>query len=128
MKKSISYPFSILIISLFIFSCTPQQQEFSVEYEKITLENGLEVIFHQDDSDPVTAVALTFHVGSSRELEGKTGFAHLFEHLLFLESENLGKGGLDKMSSRIGGSGQMDQQVEIVLIIFKQYRMMHLKK
>lgn len=71
----------------------------------MTLDNGLEVIFHQDDSDPVTAVALTFHVGSSRELEGKTGFAHLFEHLLFLESENLGKGGLDKMSSRIGGSG-----------------------
>ena len=105
MNKFISSPFSIIFISLFIFSCTPQQQEFSVEYEKITLENGLEVIFHQDDSDPVTAVALTFHVGSSRELEGKTGFAHLFEHLLFLESENLGKGGLDKMSSRIGGSG-----------------------
>lgn len=105
MNKFISYPFSILFISLFIFSCTPQQQEFTVEYEKITLENGLEVIFHQDNSDPVTAVALTFHVGSSRELEGKTGFAHLFEHLLFLESENLGKGGLDKMSSRIGGSG-----------------------
>ena len=76
-----------------------------MEYEKITLDNGLEVIFHQDDSDPVTAVALTFHVGSAREKEGRTGFAHLFEHLLFLESENLGKGGLDKMSSRIGGSG-----------------------
>ena len=45
------------------------------------------------------------HVGSAREIEGRTGFAHLFEHLLFLESENLGKGGLDKMSARIGGSG-----------------------
>jgi zinc protease len=45
------------------------------------------------------------HVGSGREIEGRTGFAHLFEHLLFLESENLGKGGLDKMSARIGGSG-----------------------
>ncbi len=78
---------------------------FEVKYEKFVLDNGLEVVFHQDDSDPVTAVALTFHVGSARELEGRTGFAHLFEHLLFLESENLGKGGLDKMSSRIGGSG-----------------------
>ncbi|MEQ9308447.1 MAG: pitrilysin family protein [Balneolaceae bacterium] len=96
---------SLLSLSLLIISCSPQKQDFSVEYEKMTLDNGLEVIFHQDDSDPVTAVALTFHVGSSRELEGKTGFAHLFEHLLFLESENLGKGGLDKMSSRIGGSG-----------------------
>ena len=58
-----------------------------------------------DRSDPVVAVALTAHVGSAREKEGRTGFAHLFEHLLFLESENLGKGGLDKMSARIGGSG-----------------------
>ena len=81
------------------------QSAFSIKYEKFVLDNGLEVVFHQDDSDPVTAVALTFHVGSARELEGRTGFAHLFEHLLFLESENLGKGGLDKMSSRIGGSG-----------------------
>ncbi len=81
------------------------ETDFSVEYEKFTLDNGLEVIFHKDYSDPVVAVALTFHVGSARELPGRTGFAHLFEHLLFLESENLGRGGLDEMSSRIGGSG-----------------------
>jgi len=78
---------------------------FKVEYEKFTLGNGLQVIFHIDRSDPVVAVALTAHVGSAREKAGRTGFAHLFEHLLFLESENLGKGGLDKMSARIGGSG-----------------------
>jgi zinc protease len=76
-----------------------------VEYQEFTLKNGLKVIFHIDRSDPVVAVALTAHVGSARELPGRTGFAHLFEHLLFLESENLGKGGLDKMSARIGGSG-----------------------
>ncbi|MFV1884181.1 MAG: M16 family metallopeptidase [Balneola sp.] len=106
MKKIISSFLSIVLISFFITACSGSgEQEFSVDYEKITLDNGLEVIFHQDNSDPVTAVALTFHVGSAREKEGRTGFAHLFEHLLFLESENLGKGGLDKMSSRIGGSG-----------------------
>lgn len=76
-----------------------------IAFEKFTLDNGLEVIFHTDHSDPVVAVALTSHVGSARELPGRTGFAHLFEHLLFLESENLGKGGLDKLSARIGGSG-----------------------
>jgi len=76
-----------------------------VEYQKFTLPNGLDVIFHIDRSDPVVAVNLTAHVGSSREKVGRTGFAHLFEHLLFLESENLGKGGLDKMTARIGGSG-----------------------
>ncbi len=78
---------------------------FNVNFEKFILPNGLEVIFHVDRSDPVVAVNLTAHVGSAREKAGRTGFAHLFEHLLFLESENLGKGGLDKMTARIGGSG-----------------------
>ncbi len=82
-----------------------QTTSFKVDYEKFTLPNGLDVIFHIDRSDPVVAVSLTAHVGSAREKVGRTGFAHLFEHLLFLESENLGKGGLDKMTARIGGSG-----------------------
>ena len=64
----------------------------NIEYNKFVLDNGLEVVFHVDRSDPVVAVALTAHVGSAREIQGRTGFAHLFEHLLFLESENLGKG------------------------------------
>lgn len=89
-------------------ACSPSKEEapeLSINYEKITLDNGLDVVFHIDRSDPVVAVELMAHVGSAREIEGRTGFAHLFEHLLFLESENLGKGGLDKMSARIGGSG-----------------------
>jgi zinc protease len=69
------------------------------------LENGLRVIFHIDRSDPVVAVVLAARVGSAREEPGRTGFAHLFEHLFFLDSENLGPGGLDAMSARIGGSG-----------------------
>ncbi len=52
------------------------------------MENGLHVIFHLDKSDPVVAVELMVHVGSAREIQGRTGFAHLFEHLLFLESED----------------------------------------
>ncbi|MGW8123989.1 M16 family metallopeptidase [Roseivirga echinicomitans] len=98
---------AVLVISA--FACSQKSEvpkvDFKVDYEKFTLDNGLEVILHVDKSDPVVAVALTAHVGSAREVEGRTGFAHLFEHLLFLESENLGKGGLDKMSARIGGSG-----------------------
>jgi zinc protease len=78
---------------------------FKLDYEKFTLPNGLNVVFHIDRSDPVVAVNLTAHVGSAREKAGRTGFAHLFEHLLFLDSENLGKGGLDRLSIRIGGSG-----------------------
>lgn len=100
--------FSALFL-LGIFACEPAtdapKADLNVDFEKIELDNGLEVVFHIDRSDPVVAVALTAHVGSAREKTGRTGFAHLFEHLLFLESENLGKGGLDKMSARIGGSG-----------------------
>jgi zinc protease len=104
----------VLVLSLFVLisftACEKNEakettQEFKVDFEKFTLDNGLQVILHVDRSDPVAAVALTAHVGSAREKEGRTGFAHLFEHLLFLESENLGKGGLDQMSARIGGSG-----------------------
>lgn len=97
------------VLILFLISCKADVNEtnppLDVNYEKFVLDNGLNVIFHIDKSDPVVAVSLTAHVGSAREKTGRTGFAHLFEHLLFLESENLGKGGLDQMSARIGGSG-----------------------
>ncbi len=103
-------PFSVFtLLAITFFACnapTPTaDQDFQVPFEQFTLPNGLQVVFHIDRSDPVVAVALTSHVGSAREKAGRTGFAHLFEHLLFLESENLGKGGLDRLSARIGGSG-----------------------
>ncbi len=85
---------------------TPMQTRGElVPVQTFTLPNGLSVVFHIDRSDPVTAVVLAAHVGSARETPGRTGFAHMFEHLFFLDSENLGPGGLDKLSSRIGGSG-----------------------
>jgi zinc protease len=77
---------------------------FSIDYEKYTLDNGLDVVLHIDRSDPIVAVAMTYHVGSARERPGKTGFAHLFEHLMFLDSENLGPGGLDILIDRLGGT------------------------
>ncbi len=81
------------------------EQVLSVPFEKYTLDNGLDVVLHVDRSDPVVAIDLAAHVGSARETAGRTGFAHLFEHLLFLDSENLGYGGLDDMNTRIGGEG-----------------------
>lgn len=103
-KKILFVAFATLLIA-----CNTDKKEtktsLNVPFEKFELKNGLQVIFHIDKSDPVVAVELMAHVGSAREIAGRTGFAHLFEHLLFLESENLGKGGLDKMSARIGGSG-----------------------
>ena len=75
-----------------------------LDHEHYQLPNGLEVVLHVDRSDPIAAVAMTFHVCSAREVVGKTGFAHLFEHLFFLDSENLGGGGLDRLMTRIGSS------------------------
>ncbi|HEX5305899.1 MAG TPA: pitrilysin family protein [Dyella sp.] len=57
-------------------------------YERFTLPNGLTVVVHEDHKAPVVAVSVWYHVGSSYEPKGKTGFAHLFEHLMFQGSEN----------------------------------------
>jgi len=109
---------ALAFIPLTLIACQPENAEapqdsaaqasdsaLDLEFEKITLDNGLDVVFHVDRSDPVVAINLAAHVGSARETEGRTGFAHLFEHLLFLDSENLGYGGLDTMNTRIGGEG-----------------------
>lgn len=66
--------------------------EFALDYEKFTLDNGLEVILHVDDSDPIVAVTTVVHVGSNREKPGRTGFAHFFEHMAFNDSENVPRG------------------------------------
>ena len=92
------------LVALFAGACESGGGGFAIDFERYELENGLEVILHVDDSDPLAAVAMTFHVGSAREVEGRTGFAHLFEHLFFLDSENLGPGGLDRLMTRIGSS------------------------
>ena len=59
-----------------------------IPYEEFTLKNGLRVIVHTYRKAPVVAVSVWYHVGSRYEPAGKTGFAHLFEHLMFYGSEN----------------------------------------
>jgi predicted Zn-dependent peptidase len=71
--------------------------------ETATLDNGLEVIVSTDTSAPIVAVNLRYAVGSGHEPAGRTGFAHLFEHLLFEETENLEDGELDRMITEAGG-------------------------
>ena len=95
-------------LAAFVVACSPggagAPDQVSLDYQRFVLDNGLEVILHEDHSDPLAAVAMTFHVGSAKEVEGRTGFAHMFEHLFFLDSENLGAGGLDRLMTRIGSS------------------------
>ena len=59
-----------------------------IAYTRFTLPNGLTVVVHEDHKAPVVAVSIWYHVGSADEPKGKTGFAHLFEHLMFSGSEN----------------------------------------
>lgn len=66
--------------------------EFDLAVEKFTLDNGLEVILHVDKSDPIVAVTTVVHAGSNREVPGRTGFAHFFEHMAFNDSENVPRG------------------------------------
>jgi predicted Zn-dependent peptidase len=65
-------------------------QDPKVPFEKYKLDNGLEVILHQDNSVPLVAIDVWYHVGSGDETPGKSGFAHLFEHMLFQGSQNVG--------------------------------------
>ncbi|MGI9220340.1 MAG: M16 family metallopeptidase [Woeseiaceae bacterium] len=78
--------------------------EFQLDYEKYTLDNGLEIILHVDNSDPVVAVSSVYHVGSSREVPGRTGFAHFFEHMTFNDSENVPRGANRKYIPELGGT------------------------
>jgi zinc protease len=103
MKRTCYFVF--LIIAGIIVSCTSAKKDsgITIPFEKYTLPNGLTVILTEDKSDPIAAVAVVFHVGSSREVTGKTGFAHLFEHMMFQKSENVGEDQLFKLIQGAGG-------------------------
>src|SRR5688572_24752798 len=72
---------------------SPRWRGIEIELAERVLDNGLTVQVHEDPSAPMVAVHLGYHVGSAREEAGRTGFAHLFEHLLFEGSQNVAKGG-----------------------------------
>lgn len=76
-----------------------------VQFQEFTLDNGLHVILHKDNSTPIVAVSVMYHVGSKNENPNRTGFAHFFEHLLFEGSENIGgRGQYDKYVEKAGGT------------------------
>ena len=73
-----------------------------LQFEKLTLPNGLQLILHEDHSTPIVVANTWYHVGSGDEKPGRTGFAHLFEHLMFLGSENVPQGQFDKWLEAVG--------------------------
>jgi zinc protease len=80
------------------------ERPIEVPYRLFTLKNGLTVILHQDKTVPVVAVNVWYHVGSANERPGRTGFAHLFEHLMFEGSKNVKEGAFDTLLEAAGGN------------------------
>ena len=81
----------ILLVSLLLLLLPPtfgQPAAIEIPYQKFVLSNGLTLVVHEDHKAPIVAVNIWYHVGSKNEKRGKTGFAHLFEHLMFNGSEN----------------------------------------
>jgi predicted Zn-dependent peptidase len=84
-----------LLLALLVWSATSSAAELrtpQVAFTQYTLDNGLRVILSQDRSAPVIAINVTYDVGSRNERPGRTGFAHLFEHMMFKGSQNVGPG------------------------------------
>jgi zinc protease len=78
--------------------------KLEVQYTQFTLASGLRVILHEDHSIPMISVNVWYHVGSARERAGRTGFAHLFEHLMFMGSGHVKAGEFDTLLEAVGGT------------------------
>jgi zinc protease len=91
MKKTL---LSLLLIVTTFVAVQAQQasltnpDNINIPYKKYVLDNGLKLLVHEDHKAPIVAVNIWYHVGSKNEKPGKSGFAHLFEHLMFNGSEN----------------------------------------
>ncbi|MFT7559334.1 MAG: zinc protease [Flavobacteriales bacterium] len=108
--------YSLLLVSIIVVltSCSTEPkiahddknntQAIDIPFERYTLDNGLTVLIHEDHSDPVAHVDVTYHVGSAREELGRSGFAHLFEHMMFQGSENVADEEHIKLVTEAGGT------------------------
>jgi len=112
MKIKIEFYFLIILFVLhnqavaqikFQEKVVQKNNEIVIPYEKYQLSNGLTILIHEDHSDPIVYVGVTYHVGSAREQEGRSGFAHFFEHMMFEGSEHVASGMHSKIITEAGG-------------------------
>jgi len=85
-----------------------------LKYEKFVMPNGLLVLMHEDHHLPLVAVDLWYHVGPLNERAGRTGFAHLFEHMMFEGSANIGKGEHFRLIAERGGGLTRDERFDLL--------------
>lgn len=104
-------PAAVLMLLLFVAlphgqqkPPAPSSSSVNIPFDQYTLPNGLRVILSQDKTVPTVAVNVWYHVGSKNEEPGRTGFAHLFEHVMFTGSGNIPYGVHDKLTNGVGGS------------------------
>lgn len=112
MKKTIPNLLLCMLLPMISYSQTrliekvvkKSNDEIVIPYEKYVLDNGLTLVIHEDHSDPVCHVDVTYHVGSAREEIGKSGFAHFFEHMMFQGSDNVADEQHFKLITESGGT------------------------
>lgn len=93
------------LLSLFgVFFVLSVFGQNKIEFKEFTLDNGLHVILHQDNTTPIVATSVLYHVGSKNENPERTGFAHFFEHLMFEGSENIPRGKFFEIVESAGGT------------------------
>ncbi|HOI88575.1 MAG TPA: pitrilysin family protein [Lentimicrobium sp.] len=94
----------ILTAALAVLFVLPAGAQNRIGFTEYDLDNGLHVILHQDNTTPIVAVTISYHVGSKNEHPDRTGFTHFFEHLMFEGSEYIGRGEFDKIAMNAGAS------------------------
>jgi predicted Zn-dependent peptidase len=105
MMKQIKILLASSLVSLLIVTASAQQpRKIKVDFKDVKLKNGLRVLLVEDHNAPVVSVAITYDVGSRNERPGRTGFAHLFEHMMFTGSHNVGKNEYSLLIDTNGGA------------------------
>jgi len=100
-----------LLLTLFVVLGISLQAQH-IKFEEYDLSNGLHVILHKDNTAPVVAVSVSYHVGSKNEDSTRTGFAHFFEHLLFEGSDNIARGEYFKYVEKNGGQNNANTNID----------------
>src|SRR5437660_5590448 len=103
MRKIVPLGAAFLALLSVYPSARLSSQALHVPYQTFTLSNGLQVLLHEDHSVPLVSVNMWYHVGSSDEKPGRTGFAHLFEHIMFMGSQHVPTGEFDRLLEAAGG-------------------------